>query len=174
MRSLSPAYCKGLAADSNYCTDRCGLRNHNAHGKWGTHPLLLSDHGEQVTLVSVIHNNVYAVVLLDETVHADDGAMTGSAVVKLDLAKLEATLPLIDAVTAKLLDCTLDGPAIKVVESIVDNTVGTSANLGDQLNVTVVDEAGLVGRTLGRHDVVNGDGDRCVIEFTVVGVDPRP
>lgn len=120
--------------------------------------MLLGDHGEQVSLISVVHDNVDTVVLLDEAVHANDGPVAGRSVVEFDLAQLEATLPLIDPVTSELLDSTLNGPAIKVVESIVDNAVGTSANLGDQLNVSIVDEAGLVGGTLGGHGVVNGDG----------------
>lgn len=91
-------------------------------------------------------------MLINEAVHADDGAVAGCPVVELDLAELEAPLPLVDAVASKLLDSTLDGPAIEVVESIVDDAVGTSADFRDQLDVTIVDEARVLRSALGGHD----------------------
>lgn len=83
--------------------------------RWMTHTLLLGDHGEEVTLVSVVHHHVDAVGLLNEAVHMNNRRMAASAAVEADLSQLETALAVVDAVSAELLDSTLNGATITVV-----------------------------------------------------------
>jgi energy-coupling factor transporter ATP-binding protein EcfA2 len=107
--------------------------------------MLLGEHGEEVTLISVVHDNVDAILLLDKAVHVDDGGVVAGVPVKLNLALLEATLPLVDAMTTELLDSALDRWVVAVVDGREDNTVGTVADYRKELDEAIVDSAWAVG-----------------------------
>jgi hypothetical protein len=110
-----------------------------------THAMLLGEHGEEVTLISVVHDNVDAILLLDKAVHVDDGGVVAGVPVKLNLALLEATLPLVDAMTTELLDSALDRWVVAVVDGREDNTVGTVADYRKEVDEAIVDSAWAVG-----------------------------
>jgi energy-coupling factor transporter ATP-binding protein EcfA2 len=107
--------------------------------------MLLGEHGEEVTLISVVHDNVDAILLLDKAVHVDDGGVVAGVPVKLNLALLEATLPLVDAMTTELLDSALDRWVVAVVDGREDNTVGTVADYRKEVDEAIVDSAWAVG-----------------------------
>lgn len=88
-----------------------------------THTLLFGDHGKQVTLLAIVHNDIDAVGLLDQTVHVDNGRVT-CATMERDFAHPEAALSLVDIIATQLLDSALDGATIAVVQCVEDDTIG--------------------------------------------------
>ena len=54
-------------------------------------PALVEDLGEQVTILTIVHNDICEIFVLDDTVKGNDIGMGGGKLVETDLAQVQLT-----------------------------------------------------------------------------------
>jgi hypothetical protein len=105
-----------------------------------TYPLLVGDHGEQVTFLSVVHHHVQELALLNEPVHSDDAAVRRGQTVESNLTPLEMPLPSIETGASKAFNCAVHRLRITRVDAEVHYAVRAGADDRDQLDESIVDK----------------------------------